>query len=169
MLLGCQTAPPLSTEQQVTLALGVAQSARADAAEILLQKAYSTYAAAHNTLGEARTLLALGELYKSKPWQDLQTPPATINSYIQAADHFANAAERYQQLNQPALEAAAYVGQANAYLLADQLPHACQSFEHAQRLATDPRIAQDPTRAAALERSLRFFADLTVVCVSQPR
>ncbi|MEY2862671.1 MAG: hypothetical protein RLY58_378 [Pseudomonadota bacterium] len=167
-LSACQSQSVLSTEQRVQLALGVAQSARPDGAESLLQAANADYVAANDALGDARTLFALGELYKSKPWQDRQVPPNTLNSYLKSADFYARAAVRYQQLQKPALEAAAHVGEANAYLLADQLPKACATFALAQDIATDPRINDDPTSAAQLTRSMRFFADLTVVCLTQP-
>ena len=168
MLAGCQT-PSMSTDQRMQLALGVAQSERVDVAETSLLTMQAEYQRDHNRLGEARAAFALGELYKSKRWQDQQQPPETINSYVRAADFYQQAATLYQQLEQPALEASAHVGAANAFLLADQLPKACQNFEEAQRLASDPRMAQDRKNAEVLERSLQFFSDLTVVCAIRPR
>jgi hypothetical protein len=168
VLNACQPRQELSTPQRVQLALGLAQHQHPEDAEQLLLAAHTNYVAAKDELGDARTLFALGELYKSKAWQDHQTPPNTINSYLKSADFYASAAARYQQLNQPALDAAAHVGQANAYLLADQLPKACATFDVAQQLAADPRIAQEPISAAQLKRSMRFFADLTVVCLTLP-
>lgn len=173
LLAACQmpalSTPTLSTDQRMQLALGVAQSERVELAATSLLTVQAEYQRDHNRLGEARAAFALGELYKSKRWQDQQQPPETINSYIRSADFYQQAATLYQQLERPALEASAHIGAANAFLLADQLPQACQNFDQAQLLASDPRIAQDRQSAEALQRSLQFFSDLTVVCAIRPR
>jgi hypothetical protein len=173
LLTACQNpalSPPMrSTDQRMQLALGVAQSERVAVAETSLLATQAEYQRADNRLGEARAAFALGELYKSKRWQDQQHPPETINSYVRSADFYVQAAVLYQALNLPALAASSNVGAANAFLLADQLPQACDHFDQAQRLSADPLIQQDSTTAQTLARSLLFFNDLTAICAIRPR
>lgn len=167
-LSACQYTP-LTPTQQLQLGLGATQTASSvHAAERLLQQALTGFIQQHDPLGQAKTAFALGELYKSTRWQDTLHPPATLESYQQSSQYFAQAAQLYVDLGQPLVAGSAYVGAANAALLADRLSQACSYHAQALQLAAQPAPADQATAHAQLQKNLTFFADLTVVCLAQP-
>lgn len=164
-LMACQSAPPIRTEQKLQLGLGLAQDPkRLQQAEQVLRHAQDEFVQSGDTLGQAQTAFALGELYKSKAWQALHQAPATTHYYQQAAQQYQQAARGYAQLNRPALQGTAQIGAANAWLLADQVQQACPAYDQAQALLRDPASARDPEGFAQLQRGIGFFADLGTVC-----
>jgi hypothetical protein len=166
LLMACQTTP-LAPQQQLQLGLGVSKTAQVTHAQTLLQQALDGFTQAQDVQGQAKTAFALGELYKSTRWQETLQPPATLESYQKSSDYFEQAALLYTQLGQPLVAGSAYVGAANAALLADRLPQACDYHRQALQLAQEFDADQDGDAKAQLQKNLTFFADLTVVCLAQ--
>lgn len=170
LLAGCQglPAPEASPEQKLQLGLGMTLNPRSlPQAEQVLRRAGQDFAARQDLSGQAQVAFALGELYKSKPWQALQKPPATVAFYQQAAQQYQQAARLYGQLQRPALQGAAQVGAANAWLLADDVGQACPAYQQAQTTLRDPATQRDTAGYAQLQRGVAFFADLGTVCQIQ--
>lgn len=165
-LLACQTTP-LPPQQQLQLGLGLSKHGNLAHAQAVLQQAWTGFSQAQDRHGQAKTAFALGELYKSTRWQDTLQPPATLESYRQASAYFEQAAQLYVSLGQPLVAGSAYIGAANAALLADRLAQACAYHQQALQLAEATSNPEQQAAQAELQKNLTFFADLTVVCLAQ--
>lgn len=163
----CQHAP-MSPQQQLQLGLGVSQTDHVQHAETLLHQALDGFTQAQDLQGQSQAAFALGELYKSTRWQQTQQPPATLESYQRSGEYFERAAQGYQTLHQPLVAGSAYIGAANAALLADRLSQACQYHRQAIDLAQASNSVDQQTAQAQLHKNLNFFVDLAVVCLAQP-
>ncbi|WP_410209877.1 hypothetical protein [Aquirhabdus sp.] len=167
-LTACQAPQPMTADQQLHQGLGFAQSAHIDSAEHFLQSALHGYTEAGDVIGQAKANWALAELYKSKRYQDLQTPPATTEGYQHSAELFQTAAELYESQGRTALAASAHMGAANAQLLANQIAASCVQYRQAESLANLPATRLDVAASAKLDENMKFLADLAIVCAANP-
>ncbi len=168
-LIACQTPQLMTADQQLRQGLGFAQSPHIDAAELFLKNALEGYRAAGDEIGLAKANWALAELYKSRRYQDLQTPPATTEAYQRSARLFQTAAQLYTSQGRSALAASAHMGAANAELLANRIAQSCVEYRLAESMAQLPATRLEVTAAAKLDENMKFLADLTVVCAVNPQ
>lgn len=168
LLSGCQSTAPVTAQQRLQMGLGMAQQPRQLVqAELTLKRAQQDFLAQNDLSGQAQAAFALGELYKSKTWQAAQSPPATVAFYRQSARQFEQAAGLYDRLQRPALQGAAQIGAANAWLLADDVARACPWYEQARAALNHPQAREDAAGYAQLQRGVGFFAELGTVCQIQ--